>query len=332
MSDPRFIVLNRWLNQLFDAPVFPTLISGDASYRRYFRVQHENKSFIVMDSPPELIKVTPFVDMANAYTMKGVPVPQVIETNLEYGFLLLSDLGDVELLSVLNQANVTAYYGQALVLLTSISLVTESGGETLPLYDDAFIQLELDIFSDWLINHHLGIKLDEKVRNMLQAVFSCLIKSAGSQPKIGMHRDYHSRNLMLQNGELKVIDFQDAVLGPVTYDAVSLLRDCYIRWPDNIVNTLMKRHYEQLQDAGLIEDSVTLSTYTRWFDLMGLQRHIKAAGIFARLKYRDSKPAYMADIPLTLEYIRDISVRYPEFKAFNSWISGCLIPAVKARL
>lgn len=284
-----------------------------------------------MDSPPELINVTPFINMANAYSEKGIKVPQVIEKNIEDGFLLLSDLGDVELLSVLNEDNVTAYYSQALSLLTKVSLVTQSGGERLPLYDDAFIQLELDIFSNWLIKHHLGIKLDEKTRNMLQIVFSCLIESANTQPKIGMHRDYHSRNLMLQNDELKVIDFQDAVLGPVTYDAVSLLRDCYIRWPDNIVDTLMKRHYEQLKYSALIEGNVTLSTYTRWFDLMGLQRHIKAAGIFARLKYRDNKPAYMADIPLTLEYIRDISARYPEFHSFNMWVSDCVIPAVEAR-
>ena len=327
MSDLRFIALNAWLQQLFDAQVRPILISGDASFRRYFRVRHNDKRFIVMDSPPELIKVLPFIKLANAYSAKGVNVPQVIESNIEEGFLLLSDLGDVQLLSVLNEGNVVDYYGQALALLTKVSWVIDNGETPLPLYDEAFVQLELDIFSDWLIKHHLGLELDDSTKEMLKITFSYLIQNAEAQPKVGMHRDYHSRNIMLQNEQLQVIDFQDAVLGPITYDAVSLLRDCYVRWPDSVVNQLMQQHFEQINASGQLDNSVSIETYTRWFDLMGLQRHIKAAGIFARLKYRDDKPAYMADIPLTLEYIRDISANYPEFKPFSDWISTAVIPA-----
>ncbi|ACA85311.1 aminoglycoside phosphotransferase family protein [Shewanella woodyi] len=332
LSDLRFLALNAWLKRIFNADVTPTLISGDASFRRYFRVQHKDISYIVMDSPPELIKVLPFVNLANAYSDKGVDVPQVIEVNAEDGFLLLSDLGDIQLLSVLNSDNVYAYYRDALRLLDKVSLVIDNGESGLPLYDAAFVQLELDIFSDWLIKRHLVIELDEKTQNMLKTAFSFLIENVEAQPKVGMHRDYHSRNLMLQNEQLKVIDFQDAVLGPVTYDAVSLLRDCYVRWPDALVEQLMTQHFEQVKSSGQLDRGVSIATYTRWFDLMGLQRHIKAAGIFSRLKYRDDKPAYMADIPLTLEYIRDISARYPELEIFSAWIADSIIPAVEAKL
>ena len=330
MSDLRFLALNAWLQQLFDTQVRPILISGDASFRRYFRVQHNDKSFIVMDSPPELINVLPFIKLASRYSEEGVNVPQVIESNIEEGFLLLSDLGDVQLLSVLNEDNVLGYYGEALLLLKKMSLVTDNGEMPLPLYDEAFVKLELDIFSDWLIKRHLDIELDDSTQDMLKITFSHLIQNAEVQPKVGMHRDYHSRNLMLQDEQLRVIDFQDAVLGPVTYDAVSLLRDCYIRWPDKVVSQLMLQHFEQIKASGQLDNCVSIATYTRWFDLMGLQRHIKAAGIFARLKYRDDKPAYMADIPLTLEYIRDISDNYLELKPFSDWVSNVVIPAVEA--
>ena len=331
MSDPRFLVLNAWLNRIFDTEVTPELISGDASFRRYFRVHNASKSFIVMDSPPELIQVMPFVKLANAYRIQDVSTPQVIEINVEDGFLLLSDLGDVQLLSELTPDNVAGYYGQALALLEKVSRVRDNGETPLPQYDGEFVKRELEIFTEWLIKHHLGMELDDTAQSMLDNTYSVLINNAAEQPMVGMHRDYHSRNLMLKNGQLNVIDFQDAVLGPVTYDAVSLLRDCYIRWPDEVVETLMLKHFHQVVDAGLVDKELPVATYRRWFDLMGLQRHIKAAGIFARLKYRDDKPAYMNDIPLTLEYIRDISGRYPELSGFSHWIETLIIPTFEEK-
>ncbi|WP_394146686.1 aminoglycoside phosphotransferase family protein [Shewanella atlantica] len=332
LSDPRFLALNAWLNHIFDNQVAPELISGDASFRRYFRVRHGDESFIVMDSPPKLIKVMPFVKLANALRGKGVDVPQVIEINAEEGFLLLSDLGDMQLLSVLTIDNVDKYYGQALTLLNRVASVMDDGETALPLYDDEFVKRELDIFTDWLINHHLNIEVDATTRTMLDGVYTLLINNAAQQPKVGMHRDYHSRNLMLDNEKLSVIDFQDAVIGPVTYDAVSLLRDCYIRWPEELVERLMLQHYEQQLESGVIDKGLSVATYRRWFDLMGLQRHIKAAGIFARLNYRDNKPAYMNDIPLTLEYIQDVSGRYPELSSFAHWIESLIIPGFKEKL
>ncbi|QQX81210.1 phosphotransferase [Shewanella sp. KX20019] len=330
LSDPRFLQLNAWLNQYFSANVSPELISGDASFRRYFRVTLDSVSYIVVDSPPKLVPITPFVQIAESYSRCDIPVPKVFSGDAEQGFMLLSDLGDVQLLSVLNPSNLKHYYQQALLLLNNIAKVTATEHAALPIYDDEFVLRELNIFSQWLAVHHLGLSIDE-VRVQTDKVFQILTDNVKQQPQVGMHRDYHSRNIMLQDNELKVIDFQDAVIGPVTYDAVSLLRDCYIRWPEEQVNELMLIHYEQAIAAQLLPVDVSFARYQRWFDLMGLQRHIKAAGIFARLNYRDGKPAYMADIPLTLEYIRDIARRYPELSVFSQWIASVVIPAVRGK-
>ncbi|BAJ00772.1 aminoglycoside phosphotransferase family protein [Shewanella violacea] len=337
MSDLRFLQLNSWLNQVFASQSHPVLISGDASFRRYFRVLHDETSYIVMDSPPEQIPVSPFIKLAKAYGDLGINVPQVIESNVEDGFLLLSDLGDVQLISRLNDTSVEAYYSRALKLLDRFAAFTENAELGLPLYDSVFVHRELDIFTDWLIKHHLNLVIDADTRKMLEQAFALLVANAEEQPKVGMHRDYHSRNLMLTADEfgveqLSVIDFQDAVIGPVTYDAVSLLRDCYIRWPDTLVEGLMEKHYLNQKQAGLIDSSVTLEKYRRWFDLMGIQRHIKAAGIFSRLNYRDGKPAYMADIPMTLAYIADISAGYPELEDFSAWVTNTLVPAFEDKL
>ncbi|WP_108944417.1 aminoglycoside phosphotransferase family protein [Shewanella halifaxensis] len=330
LSDPRFLQLNAWLNQYFNVKVSPQLISGDASFRRYFRVFVNNDSYIVVDSPPNLIDIVPFIQLADSYSRQGIAVPKVIASDRELGVMLLSDLGDTQLLSVLNKETLQQYYSEALGLLTDIAKVTQTQTGSLPKYDAAFVTRELDIFCEWLALHHLGLAVDE-VNIRTAGAFNVLTENAMSQPQAGMHRDYHSRNLMLQDGQLKVIDFQDAVIGPVTYDAVSLLRDCYIRWPDSDVELLMQQHYQQCLNDKLIGADVSFAQYRRWFDLMGIQRHVKAAGIFARLNYRDNKPAYMADIPLTLEYIRDIAARYQELQGFSKWIAEVIIPAVTAK-
>nr|WP_237732596.1 phosphotransferase [Shewanella schlegeliana] len=330
MSDPRFLQLNAWLNQYFNANVSPQLISGDASFRRYFRVVVDNLSYIVVDSPPNLIDISPFIQLADSYSKQGIAVPEVIASDKAQGFMLLSDLGDVQLLSALNKENLQQYYSQALLLLNDIAKVTHTQVGALPLYDAEFVVRELTIFTEWLAVHHLGLT-PELVQTHTEAAFKVLVENALAQPQVGMHRDYHSRNIMLQDKQLKVIDFQDAVIGPVTYDAVSLLRDCYIRWPDSEVDALMQQHYRQCLETKQIDSSVSFEQYRRWFDLMGIQRHIKAAGIFARLNYRDGKPAYMADIPLTLEYIRDIAGRYSELMPLSQWIAEVIIPAVKAK-
>nr|WP_283104727.1 phosphotransferase [Shewanella marisflavi] len=330
MSDPRFLALNSWIARTLGDDAQVALISGDASFRRYFRVQLPKQSFIAMDSPPELVPVAPFIALANAYQARGIKAPEVKAAELSQGFLLLSDLGDTQLLDALNSNNVSHYYGRALALLDQVLTITEADGESLPDYDDEFVLRELNIFLEWLVQHHLKLNIDNQTRDMIDECFGLLIDNVAQQPKVGMHRDYHSRNLMLCDDELAVIDFQDAVIGPITYDAVSLLRDCYVRWPDEVVTPLIGQHYQQMRTLGLIEETVSLSQYRRWFDLMGMQRHLKAAGIFCRLNYRDAKPGYMKDIPLTLSYVRDIGAQYPEFTPFITWLDTQVIPKMGA--
>ncbi|MCL1126860.1 phosphotransferase [Shewanella surugensis] len=326
MSDPRFIQLTTWLNNTFSMALSPVLISGDASVRRYFRVVVNDISYIVVDSPPEQLVLQQFIDIANIYAENDINVPEVIEKDTQNGFMLLNDLGDTSLFSILDSDNVEYYYKTALNLLNNITKVKATAKRELPLYDSAFIRQELEIFTDWLLKYHLSMTLNTARLNMLEAVFRHLIENANEQPQVGMHRDYHCRNIMLKNNTLNLIDFQDAVIGPITYDVVSLLRDCYLRWPDELVSQLMCEHYEQARLNGDISTDISLEQYRRWFDLMGLQRHIKAVGIFARLHHRDQKSAYLADIPLTLGYIRDVALSYPELKEFGSWVELELIP------
>ena len=329
LSDTRFIALSHWLNQYFAGQVTAKLICGDASFRRYFRIEHLGKHYIVSDSPIELVPVAPFVAIAKAYQTAGLLVPEVLATCYEQGFVLQTDVGKQQLLSVLNQHNVADYYKQALSLLPTIARVTHTELGPLTDYDAAFVQRELAIFVDWLVNTHLDYTLSDHEQQMINATFKALTQSALSQPKVGMHRDYHSRNLLLNGEALAVIDFQDAVLGPITYDAVSLLRDCYVRWPAELVHELMQYHFKQLKSQQLIDQHVDFTTYQQWFDLMGLQRHIKAAGIFARLYHRDGKRGYLADIPLTLQYIVDIGADYPQIEAFSAWVKRIIVPLVK---
>ncbi|MCL1089625.1 phosphotransferase [Shewanella profunda] len=333
LSDPRFISLNQWLNHYFSYDVTPVLISGDASFRRYFRITTADASFIAADSPPALVPIAPFIALSKAYSAVGLTVPKVIAADEKQGFMLLSDLGDIQLLSVLTPENVSDYYRSALALLPQIAAVVESTCpetgliQSLPLYDEVLVRRELHIFTEWLLGTHLQLSLNEVEVQLLNQSFDILVDNALSQPKVGMHRDFHSRNLMLQGKTLSVIDFQDAVIGPVTYDAVSLLRDCYISWPQTLVADLMAQHYQQTLAQGFIPVDTPFSQYQRWFDLMGLQRHIKAVGIFARLHYRDNKPAYMADIPLTLTYIVDTAMAYPELAPLAQWLQARVLPA-----
>lgn len=319
--------INAWVRAQLGESYRVELISGDASFRRYFRVNNQERQYVLMDTPVQLIPVEPFVAIASAYQAASIKVPSIVSLDPKQGFMLLEDLGDVQLLSLLSTANVEKHYQAALAILPKVATVTTCDGHTLPDYDDSFVERELGIFTEWLVSHHLGLALNANDTQMLQKAFQLLAENIEQQPKVGMHRDFHSRNLMCFNHDYYVIDFQDAVLGPITYDSVSLLRDCYVRWPQEVVEGLAKYHYQLCLAHNLLSSSVSFPQYMRWFDLTGLQRHIKAAGIFARLNYRDNKPGYMADIPLTLSYIADISARYPELHDFHHWISEILTPA-----
>lgn len=308
--DQRYQALSHWVAQVLQQDkVELSVVSGDASFRRYFRYSANGKSWIAMDAPPQKEDSTGFIKIAREWFGQGIRVPEIIALDLQQGFLLLSDFGDRLLLGALNpqepdRVNGDKYYHKAMRILCRIqSLDSESA--KLPLYDSKLLQTEMALFKNWLLDAKLGLKLSDKQAADLQACFDFLEQRALAQTQVVVHRDYHARNLMIcDDDELGVLDFQDAVIGAATYDLVSLLRDCYIVWPDQAVEHWCRVFYELSQST---ETAIALPSsfeaFKEDFDLMGLQRHIKVAGIFCRLSIRDGKHGYLKDIPRTLDYI-----------------------------
>jgi aminoglycoside/choline kinase family phosphotransferase len=315
--------LKRWLESELDFNEY-TLnpASADASFRRYFRVVHQGESFIVMDAPPEKEDSRPFISVSRMFFDVGLNVPAVIDDDLEQGFLLLSDLGSRPYLDELNSETVERLYGDALSALATIQTCIPANGG-LPLYDRTLLLTEMELFREWLLGKHLGVTQEGSQTAVIDAAFSLLADSALEQPQVCVHRDYHSRNLMITaRNNPGILDFQDAVIGPVTYDLVSLLRDCYIEWPRARVEDWALGYQELALQSGILrEEHGDPVRFLRWFDLMGMQRHLKAAGIFARLNHRDGKPGYLADIPRTLGYVVDVASRYDELAEFGTFVA-----------
>ena len=314
--------LKRWLESELDFSEY-TLnpASADASFRRYFRVVHQGESFIVMDAPPEKEDSRPFIDISRMLFDVGLNVPAVIDDDLQQGFLLLSDLGSRPYLDELNNETVERLYGDALSALATIQTCIP-GDTDLPPYDRTLLLKEMALFSEWLLGKHLGITLGPAQTAVIDAAFSQLADNALEQPQVCVHRDYHSRNLMItEQNNPGILDFQDAVVGPVTYDLVSLLRDCYIDWPRAQVEDWALGYQELALQSGILrEEHEDPVRFLRWFDLMGMQRHLKAAGIFARLNHRDGKPGYLEDIPRTLGYVVEVASRYEELAEFGMFV------------
>ena len=319
-TEPRFQAIQAWLESVLGHTGFKIeLASGDASFRRYFRVLDNGTSMIVMDAPPDKEDCKPFIEIAAALQKSGLHAPQVLHQDLSLGFLLLSDLGDQQYLQVLDDNNVDRLYGDALSALATLQ-ANAALHYDFPAYDDALLKTEMRLFTDWLIDKHLAISLSDAEQSMFSETFELLSQSALAQPQVPVHRDYHSRNLMLNPQQNPgILDFQDAVTGPVTYDLVSLLRDCYVSWPRERVEAWVRGYHQLASQSGIISDE-SEAEFLRWFDLMGVQRHLKAAGIFARLNYRDNKPAYLQDVPRTVGYIIDVSQRYPELQALHQFL------------
>ncbi|MEO8838720.1 MAG: phosphotransferase [Herbaspirillum sp.] len=317
-SDTRLSAILSWLAGLGTPHADSTSLrpaSADASFRRYFRVDTDQGSRIVMDAPPEHEDIHPFMQVAALLAKAGVTVPQVIAHDDAQGFLLLSDLGSITYLQHLNADNAPALYLDAIDALVQIQLSSRPG--VLPEYDRTLLARELDLFPDWYIGRHLNAQLNSQQQAQWQQVVEALLANNLAQPQVFVHRDYHSRNLMLQtDGALRnpgILDFQDAVYGPITYDLVSLLRDAYIRWDEELVLDWVIRYWERARRAGLPVTS-DIDTFYRDFEFMGLQRHLKVLGIFARLSHRDGKDAYLNDLPLVLDYARRTAGRYRELK------------------
>jgi N-acetylmuramate 1-kinase len=329
-QDPRLEELRQWLGRIdgFDgAEINPA--SVDASFRRYFRVRASGVSRVVMDAPPALEDSRPFVRIAGYLEQIGLNSPRILQADLEKGFLLLTDLGSAQYLEQLRLRPELAgsLYADALAALSKLQEKGRRFQSGLPPYDSKLLRFELSLFRDWLCGRHLGLEFAASDEADWQASVELLVDNALRQPRVFVHRDYHSRNLMVTaDNNPGILDFQDAVEGPMTYDLVSLLKDCYIRWPVDKVRRWAMDFHAASPVAG------TADEFMRSFELMGVQRHLKAAGIFVRLSIRDGKQGYLKDIPRTLGYISELGLRYPELEFLARLIDERCLPLLRREL
>lgn len=310
-ADVRRDALKIWLApQLDGLPFTLAPASEDASFRRYWRARlDDGRTFVAMDAPPDKEDCRPFVRVARMLREAGVHAPEVLAQDLSQGFLLLTDLGTRTYLGELNAGNAAQLFADATDTLLRWQLATRPG--ELPPYDEALLRREMTLFPEWYVARHLNLKLNEKQEESLENVFRLLVQSALAQPTVYVHRDYMPRNLMVCEPNPGVLDFQDAVAGPITYDMVSLVRDAFVSWDEERVLDWAARYWQKARSAGLPVDA-DFGEFWRAFEWMGLQRHLKVLGIFARINYRDGKPKYLADTPRFIEYAFSVSRRYRE--------------------
>ncbi|PCK32082.1 aminoglycoside phosphotransferase family protein [Pseudoalteromonas piscicida] len=304
-------------------------ITSDASFRRYYRVQMNTASWVVMESPVDKLDNTPFIELNKVFAAQGLKVPNIIAEDKKQGFVLLQDLGSEHLADRVELPSKLADY-RALIDLIPLIAKTPNSKWMKP-YDAEFIEMELDIFYQWLVTQWLGLNLTEYQQVQWQNVKIRLVDAMLAQPQVTMHRDFHSRNVIRKQSQWYLIDYQDAVQGPVTYDAVSLLRDCYTRLAKSEFDALLEYSFDSLKSAGLLAN-IDFCAYQRLFDFTGLQRHLKAAGIFTRLLQRDGKGGYVNNILPTLTYIVEVADKYDEFQWLASWLKNDIMPQVKAKL
>ena len=333
-DDPRLALLRHWLEDGLgwrDTSLAPA--SADASFRRYFRVTRPQGTCIAMDAPPDKENVEPYLAVAGMLADIGVNAPRVLGRNAGDGFLLLTDLGSVTYLTELaDRGRAGALYADAIAALVRIEARGAGHATRLPPYDEKLLRFEMSLFTDRLVGRHLGLVLHQDDTRGLAAAFDLLVANALAQPRVFVHRDYHSRNLMVCAEENPgILDFQDAVHGPLTYDLVSLLRDCYIDWPQERVVEWALEFRRQAAAAGL-DAGADDGQFLRWFDLMGVQRHLKASGIFARLWHRDGKPGYLAEVPRTLGYVEQACARHADLAALGALVRDRVLPAMQASL
>jgi len=319
-QDARLALLTEWLGSLgLVETATRRPASSDASFRRYFRLDVApalrdklGATLIAMDAPPERENVPAFIHVQGLLQEAGVNVPTIVARDVERGFLLLSDLGTTTYLARLDPDNSAFMYSDAVDALIKFQLTSQPG--VLPEFDRAFVLREMNLFPEWYLGRHLGVTLSEAQQAQLDKVFEAITSNVLAQQQVFMHRDFHSRNLMfLDAGNPGVLDFQDAVYGPVTYDLASLLRDAYIQWDEEIVLDWVVRYWQSAKQMGLPVNP-DIDSFYRDFEFMALQRHLKILGIFCRLNYRDSKDIYMGDLPTVLDYVRKTANRYTELK------------------
>lgn len=316
----------QWTRRILDdASLTLAPASADASFRSYWRTQHAGRSWIVMDSPPAQEDPAPWLQIGSRLAAAGLHVPAVQAHDLQQGFLLIEDLGNRLYLPALNEQTADALYGDAMDAL--LRMQTRMDCSDLPPFDRAMLASGLEVMPEWFLQRHLDHAPDGDEQDVLDAAFDLIIRNALEQPRCFVHRDFHSRNLLIVEhddpvvaaGTLAspgIIDFQGALAGPVTYDLASLLRDAYIAWPRERVEGWVESYRQRLRDAGLIAKGIDRAHFLRWFDLTGLHRHVRVLGQFYRLWYRDGKPGYLADVPRVYRYVVSVARSYPELAAF----------------
>lgn len=334
-QDVRLQRLKTWLDEQLPAlflaqgwgPIPPatlTAASSDASFRRYFRWEGGEQTFIVMDAPPPQENCKPFVDIAHLLRKSGINVPEIYAEDLVQGFLLLNDLGRQTYLDVINEHNADTLFADAFEALLAYQQLPMDA--PLPSYDVALLRRELELFPEWYVRKHLGIELGQQQLANWQRVSDLLIESALAQPKVLVHRDFMPRNLMLSEPNPGVLDFQDAVYGPVTYDVTCLFKDAFLSWPQERVHAWLEIYWEKARALGIpVQDD--FAAFLRASDLMGVQRHLKVIGIFARICHRDGKPRYLTDVPRFFAYIEAVLARRPELAELADLLKSLQRPA-----
>lgn len=328
MQDQQFF--SKWIERSLPSTVTSSgllqldALAGDAGFRRYFRV-NAKPSVIAVNSPPKKEKNAEYVGLSLFLQSQGLITPKIHAVNFTHGYMLVEDFGCTLFCQQLELVDPNGLYDQAETELLKIQTATEKA-PAIPLHDDTKIDQELALFEQWFLNSLLNYQLNKDERALLDSFFATIKSMAKEQPQVMIHADYHSRNLMIiDQGKLGIIDFQDAMLGAITYDLVSLLKDCYVRWPENWVIERALGFKKRLESRALLTD-IADSQFLKWFDFMGLQRHIKVLGIFSRLALRDSKRGYLKDIPLVAQYCLEASSKYPQAQAFNSWFRQQILP------
>lgn len=320
--------LKKWLNTIYPETYFKIKpLAGDASFRRYFRLELDNTTQIIMDAPPKKEGLLPFVNIGKTLSDIGVITPKIHAINYADGFAILDDLGDTLFLNALSTFDKDLLYITAMHTLCHIHQKIKVGESTLPIFDKDFILAELSLFQDWFLKAYLNMQLTSAEIELLKTTFTWLCQEIMQQPQVFVHRDYHSRNLMIldqKNDAIKlgVIDFQDAMLGPITYDLVSLLKDCYVKWPEEQITQWLLNFYQ----LSAIEEFYSFKEFSRAFHICGLQRHLKVLGIFSRLHLRDNKSNYLNDLPLTLNYVMESLQAFEELKPFYNFMQRIHLP------
>lgn len=301
----------------------------EASKRQFYRVRIADQTWVAMDSPPKEEPLEPFLAVAKVMHQGGLHAPEILATEFEQGFVLMSDLGDTMYSQMLNDASMSRLYQEAIDALIQLhQLPPPKEQYRLPKFDADFIKQELGYFHQWFLTVHLGLSLNQETERMLASTYETMIAVAKEQPQVFVHRDFHSRNLIIHTPTPGIVDVQDAVVGPLVYDLVSLLKDCYIKWPTERITPLV--HYFQMQaENSQLLRPMPLKDFLTWFDWIGMQRHLKVLGIFSRLHHRDKKSHYLNHLPRIVEYVIEASARYPASHHLHQFFVSVVQPALQ---